>query len=384
MKYRVTVLTPTLVGDGRRLSPVDYMVWRDQVNVLDQARIFRMLSKSAGPRLDNYLTQIRKATKLDFASWGGYAQNFASRRIPFEDSAYTPYWEKAPAESLSIPEFASGDAGPFLPGAPLKGALRAGLVFSNVKPQALRDAASRLTGERMPRRPAETIEHQAIGAGGSDRMRVFSIADSTQGSREAFRIYMLRLATLIPKGPGQFALGWKQAGRGAADGRRPEEGTPSFAEMAPPGTVFHGEWAENDFLNGDEVRKLLRWNEPVTRARLFEAANAYAAKQLESHAQYANSTGLEPLGQSVGDLQKRLEAARGDGGCLLAMGWGSSYLSKSLAIGADDADYRKLIGSLPYYARTIQSGLPFPKTRRIVFLKNKPATVAGWVELRVE
>jgi len=43
MKYRVTVLTPTLVGDGTKLSPIDYMVWRDQVNVLDQTRIFRLL-----------------------------------------------------------------------------------------------------------------------------------------------------------------------------------------------------------------------------------------------------------------------------------------------------------------------------------------------------
>ena len=61
MKYRVTVVTPTLVGDGTKLSPIDYMVWRDQVNVLDQTRIFRLLSK--GPRLEEYLTQLRRATK---------------------------------------------------------------------------------------------------------------------------------------------------------------------------------------------------------------------------------------------------------------------------------------------------------------------------------
>jgi len=54
LKYRVTCLTPTLVGDGYKLSPIDYMVWRDQVNVLDQTRIFKLLAK--GPRLDGYLT----------------------------------------------------------------------------------------------------------------------------------------------------------------------------------------------------------------------------------------------------------------------------------------------------------------------------------------
>ena len=41
MKYRLTCLTPLLVGDGNRLSAIDYMVWKDQVNVLDQRRILR-------------------------------------------------------------------------------------------------------------------------------------------------------------------------------------------------------------------------------------------------------------------------------------------------------------------------------------------------------
>jgi CRISPR-associated protein Csm5 len=55
-----------LVGDGRRLSPIDYMVWKDQVNVLDQWRIFACLQK--GPR-HSYLSQLKRSEKLDFASW---------------------------------------------------------------------------------------------------------------------------------------------------------------------------------------------------------------------------------------------------------------------------------------------------------------------------
>ena len=102
MRYRVTCLTPTLVGDGRRLSPIDYMVWKDHVNVLDQWRIFRLLAK--GPRLDNYLTQLKNADKLDFASWGGFAQNFAGRRLPFEHASSIPLYERA----LKISEKALG------------------------------------------------------------------------------------------------------------------------------------------------------------------------------------------------------------------------------------------------------------------------------------
>ena len=86
MRYRLTCLSPLLVGDGRKLAPIDYMVWKDHVNVLDQWRIFRLLAK--GPRLEGYLAQLKKADKLDFASWGGFAQNFAGRRIAFENPAY--------------------------------------------------------------------------------------------------------------------------------------------------------------------------------------------------------------------------------------------------------------------------------------------------------
>ena len=126
MRYRLTCLTPLLVGDGRKLAPIDYMVWKDQVNVLDQWRIFRLLAK--GPRLDSYLAQLKNAEKLDFATWGGFAQNFAGRRIPFENAAYSAYWNRAAGESLHIPTFSSGASGPYLPGSAIKGALRTGMV----------------------------------------------------------------------------------------------------------------------------------------------------------------------------------------------------------------------------------------------------------------
>src|SRR5579885_739624 len=161
MRYRVTCLTPLLVGDGRKLSPIDYMVWKDHVNVLDQWRIFRLLAK--GPRLEGYLTQLKKADKLDFAAWGGFAQNFAGRRVPFEDPAYSAYWNRASGESLHIPTFASGPSGPYLPGAAIKGALRTGMVFAHWRSGMLQDMLARFQSERAPRRPAEIVEEQALG-----------------------------------------------------------------------------------------------------------------------------------------------------------------------------------------------------------------------------
>jgi CRISPR-associated protein Csm5 len=370
-----------LVGDGRKLSPIDYMVWKDHVNVLDQWRIFRLLAK--GPRLDGYLAQLKKADKLDFASWGGFAQNFAGRRIPFENAAYAAYWNRATGESLHIPTFACGASGPYLPGAAIKGALRTGMLFAHWREGMLQEVLKRVQGERMPRRPAEIVEEHALGGPGSNRMRYVSAGDSVVVAPSLFKIYLLRTSTLQSRG-NQYALGWKQSPRGAVDGARPEESTPAFAEMAAPGTTFDGDWNEKSFFLQPEVRRMVRWPEGLNRAKVFEAANVYAAGLLALQRQYAAMAGLGGLNQSLEALEQRLAQARESGTCLLAIGWGGGLLAKSSWLDTTNPDYRQILQQFTLYNRALASNLPFPKTRRVVFLNNKPSTLPGWAELSVE
>ncbi len=381
MRYRLTCLTPLLVGDGRRLSPIDYMVWKDQVNVLDQWRIFRLLAK--GPRLDGYLAQLKRADKLDFASWGGFAQNFAGRRIPFESPAYSAYWNRASGDSLHIPTFAAGASGPYLPGTAIKGALRTGMVFANWKDGMLSGVAARIEGDRLPRRPAEAPEEQALGSAGASRMRLVGVGDSAPVGHAGFKVYLLRVSTLLPRA-GSYALAWKQSPRGAVDGARPDDGTPIFAEMAPPGYAFEGHWRENAFLTQPEIRRAVRWHESFGRARIFEAANQYAARLLVLHRQYATWTGLALLARQIDELENHLEQARQSGRCLLSLGWGGGLLSKSAWLDTADDACRQILRHVPLYGKAIASNLPFPKTRRIVFLNNKPASLPGWAVLAVE
>ncbi|MFN7993433.1 MAG: type III-A CRISPR-associated RAMP protein Csm5 [Bryobacteraceae bacterium] len=380
MRYRLTCLSPLLVGDGRKLSPIDYMVWKDQVNVLDQWRIFRLLAK--GPRLDGYLSQLKRADKLDFASWGGFAQNFADRRIPFESPAYSAYWNRASGESLHIPTFSAGASGPYLPGAAIKGALRTGMVFSNWKTGTLNEVASRMHGDRIPRRLAEIPEEQALGSAGANRMRLISVGDSAPVTYAQFKVYLLRVSTLQPRGS-SYALGWKQSPRGAVEGNRPDDSTPVFAEMAAPGAVFEGDWQEKTFFAQPEIRRVVRWQESFDRSRIFEAANDYAAKLLAVHKQYAGWTGLELLGRQIDELEKRLVDARRADQCVISMGWGGGLLSKSAWLDTNDPSYRQILQQITLYGRALGSNLPFPKTRRIVFANNKPASLPGWALLEV-
>ncbi len=382
MKYRCTVLTPLLIGDGHRLSPIDYMVWKDQVNVLDQRRIFRLLAK--GPRLDGYLAQLKKADKLEFAAWGGFAQNFAGRRIPFEHPSLTACWERARAESLHIPTFLCGPHGPYLPGSALKGALRTGMLFARWKEGRL-PGLEQLPGERISQPVSPSgAEEKALGQPGENLMRAVAVSDSGPVPAAALKIYLLRVSTLVPRGPGRYELGWKQAPRGSVEARRIEESTPWFAEMAVPGTVFEGSWRENSYLAQADVRRALDWAEPVTTAALLGCANRYAAEVLRLHRRYAVWAGLVGVDRNLAQLEIRLEAARAAGNaCLLTMGWGGGLLSKTGWPDTDEDSYRRLLREASVYSRVLASGLPFPKTRRIVFLGNQPASLPGWAWLEV-
>ncbi len=379
MNYRVTCLTPTLVGDGQRLSPIDYMVWKDQVNVLDQRRIFKLLAK--GPRLDSYLAQLKKSDRLDFASWGGFAQNFAGRRIPFEHASISGFWQKAHTDNLFIPTFASGPRGPYLPASAIKGALRTGVLFQRWNHGTIEEAARRLESERFFRRVSSAAESGALGSSGSDRMKFMAVADSEPVPTAAFKVYMVRVSTMQARGAGKLELGWKVSPRGTVS--RADDATPLFAEMTIPGTSFEGRWDEKEFLKRPEIARALHWKDPDHK-HAFAAVNDYAQAQLTMHREYAASMGLSGVQCSIDELEQRLGEVKASGhGCMMSIGWGGGFLSKAPYLDTKDEAYRQILRALPFYSRAIQSGMPFPKTRRVVFLDNQPGTLPGWVVLEV-
>jgi CRISPR-associated protein Csm5 len=372
MKYRVTCLTPTLVGDGSKLSPIDYMVWKDHVNVLDQRRILRLLSK--GPRFEGYLEQLKRADKLDFASWGGFAQNYAGRRIPFEHPGAVPIFERTPSQGLFLPTFAaSATGGAYLPATAIKGALRTAAVFDRWSEATMRDLVKRIEtdeaeGKRLPRNPALKAEEAVLGGAGKSLMRRVSAGDSGSINHAGMKVYLSRTSTLIVKGEGKYELGWKSA-RGTSEAKRIDDSTPVFAEMASPGTSFEGVWSESSDRD---------------RAKMFGAANRFASSQLAQHKLYAEWTGLAPLAATIDELEARIQqlSSRQDA-CILSIGWGGGVLSKNSVSDTSDPNFRSLAKRVAFFEKALRTGMPFPKTRRIVFQGGKAAQLAGFVLLEV-
>jgi CRISPR-associated protein Csm5 len=378
MRYSATALTPLLVGDGRELSPIDYMVWKDQVNVLDQPRIFRLLSR--GPRLDGYLAQLRKAEKLDFASWGGFAQNFSARRIPFEHSSSTSVWEKTAAEHLFIPTFAANHQGPYLPGSSLKGALRTGLIASRWSASTAEKLAAH-AAERFGRRASE---HAEAGAG-AGQLRIVAAGDSDAVAKTSFKVFLTRTANIDGRAGAAQAITWKTAGRGNVPSARMTESTPTFVEMAVPGTSFSGEYFERKFLEDEQLVKALGWRSRPDLPMLAKAANEFAEAQIEQHAKFAEIAGFAKLRESIASLRHELEnIGSTQNTCLLCLGWGGGFLSKSSFKDTAEPNFQTLLKSVPAFGRALKGDAAFPKTRRVIFSGGQPAHLAGWVRVEFE
>jgi CRISPR-associated protein Csm5 len=173
---------------------------------------------------------------------------------------------------------------------------------------------------------------------------------------------------MVAKGGGKFELGWK-ASKSTVPGPKINDSTPHFAEMASAGTIFEGFWREK---TGSD------------RAKLFEASNRHTTKLIALHKHYAELLGLTELHSAMASLEKKtLESMDRPNSCVFSIGWGAGLLGKTGYLATEDESYRKIMRQTAMYQRAIQTGMPFPKTRRIVFQGSKPATLPGYILFEV-
>ena len=102
------------------------------------------------------------------------------------------------------------------------------------------------------------------------------------------------------------------------------------------------------------------------------------------HRDYAERTGMNRLTAKLDELSHKISGVREGGqACVLSIGWGGGLLGKSAYVQTEDEPYRQILRHMPLYQRAIQSGMPFPKTRKIIFENNEPASLPGWVLLEI-
>ena len=157
------------------------------------------------------------------------------------------------------------------------------------------------------------------------------------------------------------------------------EATPVFAEMASPGTSFVGTWQERSFLENADISRALGWRSVPSPKMIVDAANDYAEAQIEAQQRYAEAAGLSGIVNTISRLRDELTKAREASlSCLVCLGWGGGFVSKSGYLGTDQDSFRKILRTVPALSRGLREGAIFPKTRRVVFKGGQPASLPGW------
>jgi CRISPR-associated protein Csm5 len=337
-RFRLTVLSPLQAGSGELLTPIDYMIWQNEVRVLDQERIFKLLARS--PRLESYLDHLRKGEKLEWSQWGGYAQSYSSARIPFASGGLASILEKARTEDLHIPRFAHGGGRRVLPGSALKGAFRTAWLGGAIEPEKAKKLWSECAAEGLRWRTLSALD----AAGGRRALDGLAFSDARTPA-DSFRIYQTRVLVLrmeSKSGPSEWKPGQQ------------------FAEMARPGAVFEGRGA--------------------LPAGVSEALRVQARRAIADQAAFAKHAALKPLLENVEKLRDE-ESRLGGDACLFPLGWGAGFQSKTLAPDISTPEARMAISGIPGIRKAVVPGLPFPKTRRIALDGGGGAALCGWVRL---
>ena len=337
-RFRLTVLSPLQAGSGELLTPIDYMVWQNEVRVLDQERIFKLLARS--PRLESYLDHLRKAERLEWSQWGGYAQSYSSARIPFASAGLAAIWDKARTEDLHIPRFAHGGGRRLLPGSALKGAFRTAWLGGAIDPEKARKMWIDCAAEGLRWKTLSALD----AAGGRGALDGLAFSDARTPA-DSFRVYQTRVLVLRAEG---------KAG--------PSEWKPGqqFAEMARPGAVFEGRGALPPGVG--------------------EALRVQARRLIGDHTAFAKHAALKPLLEAVEKLRGE-ESRLGGDACIFPVGWGAGFRSKTLAPDLSTPEARMALTGIEGIRKAVVPGLPFPKTRRLALDGGGGAALCGWVKL---
>ena len=148
--YKLTVLTPTLIGDGAACP--QSITWSGATRLTCSTRTVFSSCSRAVPGSKAILPSFvepRSSISPPGVVLRKAMPNAGSR---LNTLASHPPGSRHGPENLFIPTFCSGVNGPYLPASALKGALRTGYAFARWNAGTIHEIASRMEGERPLRK----------------------------------------------------------------------------------------------------------------------------------------------------------------------------------------------------------------------------------------
>lgn len=362
--YDVTIslLTPLHIGNGRELlNEYDYAIHNGKTWRIDEAALLDAQDVK-DPRLAEQLARTKPAQLLkpeDFTPDSPYFRYVL---------AGTP---RSGAEGAVLREQIKNPFDkPYLPGSSLKGALRTALAWTAWDMLKLRPEIRRVG--RNPKFAAQEYEREMLGQNPNhDLLRALHVSDSETAGSESLMIVNARV---LNRGGGV--------------------GSPIELEALRPDTKFKltikldralfSEWAQRGGLRLAGGRSL---------ASLAQVVRAHSTQRIQREVEwFGKINGAQRLAQFY---QQLAQAKLGATTCLLQLGWGAGWESKTFGsrLQDDQPFMERLIRDYHMARRERREDDPFPKSRRVVVayhrmddgrVAEKPGSPLGWVVMQMK
>ena len=367
MKYQLKTITPVHIGTGETLSQIDGFYHNGQWNRIDVDAVLAMIDESELSRLTIAMGQ------RDF-QWQRY------RPMNQLSTAYTLPCPEAPGETEIREAFKDVFGQPMIPGSSIKGAIRTALLWDLItdhKEGAQNDLKKQLYQPSNKSWAGQPIEQRVLGKDPNhDLMRVVQVSDTapipinTLEMGVAWTVTLNRAGTLVPKRVGNREY-------------------KTFVEQICAEQRLDFSIKVDKTLFGSREKAELGYSdqqEQVVCEALADVCNFVAKGLVNDEAEFYDYYGLPELANFYESILKQIEGLQG-GGFVLPLGWGTGYRAKTVTelLTADDQDLmmklRKHYRLGNSRSRTDYYDPEFPKTRRVLYDRQRPKSPLGWVRI---
>ena len=374
MKYQLKTITPVHIGTGETLSQIDGFYDNGRWHRIDVDAVLAAISES-------------ELNRLTIAMGG---RDFQWRRhLPTNQSSasYTLPCPEEPRETEIREAMKHPSGRPMIPGSSIKGAIRTALLWdfmddNNPEAQdAFKYSVNHLK-EQLQRKPnrswaGQKIEQRVLGKDPNhDLMRAVQVSDTAPISIEALEMGVAWTVTLNQVGN----LVQKREGNREYN---------TFVEQVRAAQTFDFSIKIDKSLFGQREKDELGYSdrqECVVCKELADVCKFVAKGLANSEADFFEDYNLDEIANFYEALVQRIDNLP-DGAFVLPIGWGTGYRAKTVTelLTKDDddlaRDLRKHYHLGESRARRRDYHPEFPKTRRVLYDRQRPKSPLGWVQI---
>ena len=361
MKYQLKTITPVHIGTGETLSQID--------GFYDSGRWHRV-------DIDAVLAAVPESelNRLTVAMGG---RNFQWREyLPKNQpsSRYTLPCPEDPRETEIRETIKHPSNRPMIPGSSIKGAIRTALLWDLIGDNK-REAQNELRQKSNRSSVGRGIERRVFGKDPNhDLMRAVQVSDTAPIPIEALEMGVAWTVTLNQRGE----LVQKREG-----GREYK----TFAEQIRAEQTFDFSIKIDKSLFRPREKRELSFSEQQEQVicdDLAAACNWTSIGLAEAEAGFFGEYRLDEIADFYDKLVGRIENLienPADGVFVLPIGWGTGYRAKTVTelLTQDDNDLMRQVRQ--YYNLGRRGHPKFPKTRRVLYDRQRPKSPLGWVQI---